>query len=145
LSGKSAKICVRKSVNHQRSRKSAKRVLERFSRLLLLKERGHIIQCLQFPHRVQERRWRCVQAPFLPYGWVRPNQGGSRGEVDRRDARTGASLLPSFCRCWPTWRRSRTLLHSGGTDDLQLADDGSPVQPLLETSTFLCGKPALRK
>jgi hypothetical protein len=32
-----------------------------------------------------------------------------------------------------------------GTDVLQLADDGSPVQPLPETSTFLCGKPALRK
>ena len=32
-----------------------------------------------------------------------------------------------------------------GTDDLRLADDGSPVQPLPETSTFLCGKPALRK
>ena len=32
-----------------------------------------------------------------------------------------------------------------GTDDLRLAEDGSPVQPLPETSTFLCGKPAIRK
>jgi hypothetical protein len=29
--------------------------------------------------------------------------------------------------------------------NLQLADDGSPVRPIPETSTFLCGKPALRK
>ena len=48
-------------------RKSAKRVQGRFSRLLLLKERGHIIQCLRFPHQVRRKKMeRLCRRPFCP-------------------------------------------------------------------------------
>ncbi len=62
------KISPENPGNTTMEQKSAKLVPERISRLRWLEKRGHIIQCLQFPHRVQERRWRGVQAPFLPYG-----------------------------------------------------------------------------